>query len=1075
MNATSQAEVNLRLRRVDKSARFAIAAFVLAASSVLGQAQPSLFSFDPTGNLLTEYTESSTPPQILTQPQQQIAGPGELASFFVVAADTSGLTYQWRFYGTNVGGANADTLLVTNVSPSNEGPYSVVLFNNSGSVTSAPAMLWYDGNGNGLPDSWELAYFGNLTQNPTGDYDGDGVSNLQEFLDGTNPTNSASALFRLSVDSDGGTVDLAPFQSSYTNGQIVTLTALPANTFNAWTGPFTSRSNVLTLTLTSNITVFAHFSPLNCVWVSPASGDWTTATNWNFGVVPGSNDIAIINSAVTVSVNSNSDCGGLILGSANISPILSGTATLTIHGDAAWLGGTMSGGGTTALAPGATLTLNNPNSLSLSSRTLDNAGTVQWTGGAIGLNSSVITNRPGALFQTPNAASLFNLGGSDRFDNAGTLLISSADNATTTFGQFVALNNYGAINVQGGTLLCTDVLVNNGTVNLAPGTTNRLVNGGSATGTFNTPATALVEWTGGSSHGGVSYTLSNGVALNGAGLYRINSTYCTLSCSVDTPVTNLDLVDGTLSGAGTVTIYNIMNWAAGTMSGGGRTFFPPGTTLNLNNPNSVNLNSRTLDNGGTVQWTGPGAIGLSSSVITNRPGALFQTPNAASVFGAGGVIRFDNAGTLLISSANNAVTTFGQSVPLNNYGTINVAAGTLLCNDILLNNGTVNLGPGTTNLLVNGGSAAGTFNTPATALVEWSGGSSHGGVSYTLNNGVALNGACLYRINSTYCTLNCFADTGVTNLDILAGILSGTGSVTVYNVMNWTAGTMNGGGRTFFPAGSTLNLNNPVSVSLSSRTLDNGGTVQWAGVGGIGLGSSVITNRPGALFQAQADSSFSNLGGVTRLDNAGIFRKLASTGTTTIGNFVPLNNFGTVDIRSGIIAASGGYGPATNSTLSVGLGGTIAGTGYGQLQASGAVTLNGSLSVDFENGFLPAVGNSFTVLTAGTRTGAFGAFTYPSNQLTLQLSNSPTAVILSVTGIAAPPPPMILSPTISGSNVLLTWTAVANTTYRVEYTTSLSSIGWSALAGDVIATNNTASKPDVLVSTNRFYRVQVIP
>jgi hypothetical protein len=131
--------------------------------------------------------------------------------------------------------------------------------------------------------------------------------------------------------------------------------------------------------------------------------------------------------------------------------------------------------------------------------------------------------------------------------------------------------------------------------------------------------------------------------------------------------------------------------------------------------------------------------------------------------------------------------------------------------------------------------------------------------------------------------------------------------------------------------------------------------------------------------------------------------------------------------------------------------------------------------VDLINGFVPAVGDSFTVLTAGSRNGAFGAFSYPSNQLTLQLSNSPTAVILSVTGAAAVPPPGLFVPTISGTNVLLTWAAVPNITYRLEYTASFNPINWSALVGDVTATNNMASKPDILVPTNRFYRVQIVP
>ena len=46
-----------------------------------------------------------------------------------------------------------------------------------------------DSNGNGLPDWWEAAY--GITD-PNGDADGDGQSNIAEYLSGTNPTNSAS-------------------------------------------------------------------------------------------------------------------------------------------------------------------------------------------------------------------------------------------------------------------------------------------------------------------------------------------------------------------------------------------------------------------------------------------------------------------------------------------------------------------------------------------------------------------------------------------------------------------------------------------------------------------------------------------------------------------------------------------------------------------------------------------------------------------------------------------------------------------------------------------------------------------
>jgi len=51
-----------------------------------------------------------------------------------------------------------------------------------------------DSNANGLPDSWERTYFGGLGVNPGADADSDGMSNKQEYLAGTNPTNATDRL-----------------------------------------------------------------------------------------------------------------------------------------------------------------------------------------------------------------------------------------------------------------------------------------------------------------------------------------------------------------------------------------------------------------------------------------------------------------------------------------------------------------------------------------------------------------------------------------------------------------------------------------------------------------------------------------------------------------------------------------------------------------------------------------------------------------------------------------------------------------------------------------------------------------
>ena len=48
-----------------------------------------------------------------------------------------------------------------------------------------------DVDGDGLADWWEIQYFGNLNQTASGDPDGDGLTNLQEYQQGRNPTKSA--------------------------------------------------------------------------------------------------------------------------------------------------------------------------------------------------------------------------------------------------------------------------------------------------------------------------------------------------------------------------------------------------------------------------------------------------------------------------------------------------------------------------------------------------------------------------------------------------------------------------------------------------------------------------------------------------------------------------------------------------------------------------------------------------------------------------------------------------------------------------------------------------------------------
>jgi len=87
------------------------------------------------------YAYENPPPSITGQPQPVAVDAGDNASFSVTATSAAPLGYQWSLNGTNISGATASSLTITNVRQSDLGSYSVVVTNTFGSVTSSNAML----------------------------------------------------------------------------------------------------------------------------------------------------------------------------------------------------------------------------------------------------------------------------------------------------------------------------------------------------------------------------------------------------------------------------------------------------------------------------------------------------------------------------------------------------------------------------------------------------------------------------------------------------------------------------------------------------------------------------------------------------------------------------------------------------------------------------------------------------------------------------------------------------------------------------------------------------------------------
>lgn len=83
----------------------------------------------------------NTPPGITSQPSSQSVVAGGTASFSVTATGSAPLRYQWRTNGIAMTGATNSTLTISGASPSQAGNYAVVVTNNSGSITSATAVL----------------------------------------------------------------------------------------------------------------------------------------------------------------------------------------------------------------------------------------------------------------------------------------------------------------------------------------------------------------------------------------------------------------------------------------------------------------------------------------------------------------------------------------------------------------------------------------------------------------------------------------------------------------------------------------------------------------------------------------------------------------------------------------------------------------------------------------------------------------------------------------------------------------------------------------------------------------------
>ncbi len=202
--------------------------------------------------------------------------------------------------------------------------------------------------------------------------------------------------------------------------------------------------------------------------------------------------------------------------------------------------------------------------------------------------------------------------------------------------------------------------------------------------------------------------------------------------------------------------------------------------------------------------------------------------------------------------------------------------------------------------------------------------------------------------------------------------------------------------------------------------------------------------------------------------NQGVISADVSGGTIVV-DAEPFQNNGTLAATLGTATLAGSFNLA-GGTLEFGLSST---NSFGKIQISGSAALAGTVAATLLNGFMPAVSNSFPVLTYGSFTGAFTNTELPSG-FVWQTNYGPTTFTLTVSGTTVSGISPVLKPILNPSGqFLLQFTGSTNAEYTVLASTNLAVplSNWVSL-GNASVLSNTLYQFIDTNSTNfpaRFY------
>jgi Bacterial Ig domain/Protein of unknown function (DUF642)/Divergent InlB B-repeat domain len=701
-------------------------------------------------------------------------------------------------------------------------------------------------------------------------------------------------------------------------------------------------------------------------WTGSASTDWFNTNNWNPKAIPGPTDTAVINSGTANVGSSATNVGTLNLSGGT----LNGSGSLVISNAFNWSGGSL--GGNLTISSNATFNLSGTGVRDLPSATLVNYGTAVWTGGQMrGNGSTVITNAGLWISQTDDQINNA-YGGTPTFYNSGTF------RKTTTTGNsyFSGINFIGSgiVEVQTGTLNFNGGGTFGGSYSAANGSALKLNGGGSLQGTFSSATGADINLTAG------AFSYTSALNFSGPGICRITGGSLTLTNDVipnlqlaggsitlsptfqNGSITNLTLLgatlnttnsvtgilnwNGTINGALTIASGAVCNWTNGRF--GGSLIISTNAVLNLSGGNSKDLPDSTLVNNGTVNWSGGHVRGNSSTIYTNNNLWIAQSDNQINNDYGGSSTYYNNA-TFRKSPTTGTSTIAATFI---NNGLIDVQSGTLTVSGGGSFGGTFQAATGTTVNFSNGGYLNGTYAPATNASFNLTGGSfSYGpalsfngaGTSSFTGGNITLTNAPIPNLQLTGGTVALganFENGSITNLTLNGSTLSGTNTVT--GTLNWVSGSISG--VLTVATNGVVNLTGSGSKTLSG-ILTNAGLVNWSGSADFQLmsnsGAGSIYNLSTGIIDIQNNQSLKYYYGSEYLNNAGLIRKSAGTGTTAIS--VNLDNTGVVSALTGAISLRSGnfagtFQAGNGTTINFINGGNLLGTFTAD--SSGSITLS---------------------------------------------------------------------------------------------------------------------------------------